>query len=104
MANFLSQILTRFGQRFRRKAFAAPATTPNRGSVFIDAYQKRREPTLSELLSELKNVAWTCAGINAAACANLPPRLYVRTGTGQPAPKCRTKAIPPHSPLLLHNT
>src|SRR5205085_1510433 len=62
---------------------------------FIDAYRRHREPTAAELLGELKNTAWTCAAINAACCANYPPRLYVTTRLGQRKARCETKALPP---------
>src|SRR5262249_20759782 len=38
--------------------------------------------------------AWTCASLNAGACASFPPRLYVLTRPGQPRPRCLTKAVP----------
>jgi HK97 family phage portal protein len=60
---------------------------------FVDAYHRVRTPTPSELLAELKNTAWTCASLNAAACATYPPRLYVSTRSGQPAPRCLTRAL-----------
>src|SRR5437867_3936939 len=55
---------------------------------------RSRPPTPSELLAELKSTAWTCATLNAAACASFPPRLYVATRSGQPAPRCLTRALP----------
>src|SRR5262249_20022471 len=55
--------------------------------------KRTREPTPNELLAELKGAAWTCASINAAACASFPPRLYVKTLGTQPAPKCATRPI-----------
>jgi len=47
-----------------------------------------RNPSAAELLHALKNTAYTCASINAAICANHPPKLYVRTRSHQSAPKC----------------
>ena len=54
----------------------------------------RRQPTAVELLGELKNTVFTCASINAAACAAFPPRLYVATLERQAPPKCSTRALP----------
>src|SRR5579864_6228722 len=65
------------------------------GPFGIDAYRRQRPPTSAELLSELKNTAWTCASINAAVCASFPPRLFVTTAHDQPAPRCLTRALPP---------
>lgn len=61
----------------------------------LDAYRRRAAPTAGELLAELKNTAWTCATINAGACASYPPRLYVTTSKGQAPPRCATRALPP---------
>jgi len=63
------------------------------GPFSIDAYRRQRPPTAAELLSELKNTAWTCASINAAACASFPPKLYVSTGAGQAPPRTRTRRL-----------
>jgi hypothetical protein len=59
----------------------------------MDAYKRNRNPTPNELMAELKNTAWACASINAAVCASNPPKLYVVTHEGQPAPKCLTKQL-----------
>lgn len=61
---------------------------------FVDAFRRQRSPTPLELLTELKNTAFTCASINAAVCASFPPRLYVATHDGQAAPRCLTKSLP----------
>jgi HK97 family phage portal protein len=65
------------------------------GTSFVDSYRRNRQPTPNEILAELKNTAWTCASINAAVCANYPPRLYVITEHNQPRPKCLTKTLSP---------
>jgi HK97 family phage portal protein len=65
------------------------------GTSYVDAYQRNRQPSPNELLAELKNTAWTCSSINAAVCANYPPRLYVVTHPGQASPKCLTRALSP---------
>lgn len=94
MRLFLANALTRLAGWLRRKAIpAAVAAGAARGSTFLDAYRKHREPTQKQLLEELKNTAWSCASINAAVCASFPPKLYVTTGRGQRAPKCLTKAL-----------
>ena len=60
----------------------------------MEAGRTRRQPTAVELMSELKNTVFTCASINAAACAAFPPRLYVATFERQAPPKCATRALP----------
>src|SRR5947199_3220977 len=65
------------------------------GTGFVDAYKRNRNPTPNELMAELKGTAWGCVSINAAVCANYPPKLFVATRRGQAAPKCLTKALPP---------
>jgi HK97 family phage portal protein len=64
------------------------------GTAFVDSYKRNRNPTPNELMAELKSTAWTCATINASVCASFPPRLYVTTHEGQPAPKCLTRSLP----------
>src|SRR6267378_299581 len=63
------------------------------GTGFVDAFKRNRNPTPNEMLSELKNTAFTCASINAAVCAAFAPRLYVATSKSQPEPKCMTKSL-----------
>ena len=63
------------------------------GSQFTDRWKREREPTPDELMGELKNTAYACASINAAVCANNPPRLCVATQEGQAAPKCLTAPL-----------
>jgi HK97 family phage portal protein len=63
------------------------------GTQFVDAYKRDRSPTPNETLAELKNTAFTCASINAAVCAAYPPRLYVATEPGEPAPRCLTRSL-----------
>jgi hypothetical protein len=79
-----------------RKGLPAALTHPAWSTApTLDVYGRLRSPTPTELLAELKNTAWTCASINAATAASFPPRLFVVTGAGQPAPKCLTKALRP---------
>jgi HK97 family phage portal protein len=74
------------------------------GTSFVDAFRRNRNPTPNELLAELKSTAWTCASINASVCASFPPRLYVTTQPGQPAPKCLTRSVDLRTELRLRNT
>jgi HK97 family phage portal protein len=73
------------------------------GPSFVDINRRQRPPTPTELLAELKNTAWTCATLNAAACASFPPHLYVVTRPGQPAPRCLTRALPARAERRLHD-
>ncbi len=63
------------------------------GTGFVDSYKRNRNPTPNELQAELKGIAWSCASINAATCANNPPGLYVLTRPHHPKPKCHTLPI-----------
>jgi HK97 family phage portal protein len=72
------------------------------GTAFTDAYKRNRNPTPNELMAELKGIAWTCATLNAAACASNPPILYVGTGYDDDRPKCKTKTLSPHRLKKLH--
>jgi HK97 family phage portal protein len=56
-------------------------------------FGRPRPPGPFDLLAELKNTAWACAGLNASVCASFPPRLYVRTRAGQPAARCLTRSL-----------
>jgi HK97 family phage portal protein len=92
MIQFLSRLFSRlFG---RGKAMPHSLAGGNwTGTNFVDSYKRNRSPTANELLAELKGTAWTCATINAAACANAPPSLYVVTKHNQPGPKCATRPV-----------
>src|SRR5262245_36579999 len=61
----------------------------------LDPCARRREPSPADLLAELRGTAWSCASLNAAACASHPPRLYVVTRPSQSAPRCLTRALAP---------
>jgi HK97 family phage portal protein len=63
------------------------------GTAFTDSFKRNRAPTANELMAELKGVAWTCATLNAAACASNPPILYVGTGPQDTRPKCQTRKV-----------
>src|SRR5262245_29103876 len=58
-------------------------------------------PGPADLLAELKSTAWTCASLNASACASFPPRLYVVTRPGQSAPRCLTRSLDGHERTRL---
>ena len=63
------------------------------GTAFTDSFKRNRAPTPNELMAELKGVAWTCATLNAAACASNPPILYVGSMYTDTSPKCRTRKL-----------
>lgn len=69
----------------------ADPRSPVSGSPY--PMSRSRPPSPLDLLAELKSTAWTCASLNAAVCASFPPRLYVRTRPGQPAPRCLTRKL-----------
>src|ERR1700722_20076622 len=103
MKRVLGQLLTYWGKKLQGKALPQALAQPSYRTSFSDAWRKHREPTDRELLAELKNTAWTCAAINAAVCANFPPRLYVKTAGNQPRPKCAVKALGHTHPLVLRH-
>src|SRR5262245_44531885 len=72
------------------------------GTAFTDSYKKNRAPTANELMAELKGVAWTCATLNAAACASNPPILYVGSTFGDNAPKCKVPKVGQKVTKALH--
>jgi HK97 family phage portal protein len=93
MRNYLADLLSRLSNWLRPKSVPPALTAPPALPGFIDAYRRQRPPTPSELLTELKNTAWTCATINASVCASFPPKLYVRTRPGQARPRCLTRSL-----------
>jgi HK97 family phage portal protein len=96
MRTLLTKTLLRLANWLRPKGMPYVLAGPQwSGTSFVDSYKRNRQPTPNEILAELKNTAWTCASINAATCANYPPRLYVITEHNQPRPKCLTKALSP---------
>jgi HK97 family phage portal protein len=82
-------LLTRFRRWLRGKSLPIASD----GGWFALAPQRRRVPTPLELMSELRGAAWSCASINAAVCASLPPRLFVSTAPTQPRPRCLTRPL-----------
>lgn len=96
MPNLLTATLHRLSRWLTPKRIPASlAAGPWTTLSSVDAYGRMRAPTPSELLTELKGAAWTCASLNAGVCASYPPKLYVTTHAGQAPPKCLTKALPP---------
>lgn len=92
MPMLFSRALGRLRRWLRPKALGAPAEWTTVST--LESGRLRRQPSATDLLGELKNTVFTCASINAAACAAFPPRLYVTTHERQPPPKCRTRALP----------
>jgi HK97 family phage portal protein len=104
MRTLLAKTLLRLAQWVRPKGMPSVLAGGQwTGTSFVDSYKRNRQPTPNELLTELKNTAWTCAGINAAVCASYPPRLYVITEHNQPQPKCATKALSPWAERRLRS-
>jgi hypothetical protein len=96
MRTLLAKTLLRLAQWVRPKGMPSVlAGAQWTGTSFVDSYKRNRQPTPNELLTELKNTAWTCASINAATCASYPPRLYVIAEHSQARPKCATKELSP---------
>ncbi len=88
----MKQFVHRLARWFAAKT--APASlTSGSGNFAHETYRRTRAPSSLELLQELKSTAWTCASVNAATCASHPPRLYVSTLPGRPAPRCATRAV-----------
>lgn len=92
--------LHRLGRWLTKKNAPAMLANPSWNGP-IDAYRRLRPPSAAELLAELKNTAWTCASINAAAVASHPPRLYVATTPAQPKPRCLTRRVDAAADLRL---
>jgi HK97 family phage portal protein len=84
-----------FIKKWFDKKSAPPSLTGGQwsGTAFTDNYKRNRNPTPNELMAELKGVAWTCATLNAAACASNSPHLYVASRGDEPQPKCLTRPI-----------
>lgn len=74
------------------------------GGYTFDSYRLRRDPTGNDLLYELKSTAWTCASLNAQACAGFQPKLYVTTNPDQPLPKCNRQPITKRQRIRILDT
>jgi HK97 family phage portal protein len=90
MFDFLWKWLPRFGRKSAPSSLSGSAWS---GTGYIDSYKRNRNPTPNELLAELKETAWSCASMNAQACAQFEPALYVVTEHNQPKPKCATRPL-----------
>src|SRR5437660_305768 len=102
MMRFLLQRLSRwFGVRAARRGPSSLLGPQWAGSYSYDIYRRLRAPSSLDLLEELKNTAWACASLNAAACASFPPRLFVVTRPGEAAPRCLTRALSSRDELRL---
>jgi hypothetical protein len=60
---------------------------------FLDHYRNLRKPSQFQLIESYKRTVFACANINAAAVARTPLKLYVKTNSGDKAPRVATKAI-----------
>jgi HK97 family phage portal protein len=60
---------------------------------FADAFKAERAPSQIDLVNSYKNIAYTCAMINAAAVASTPLRLFVQTSGSQRQAKCPTRPV-----------
>ena len=65
----------------------------NSYSNYIDIHKTKRAPTDYELINDYKRIAFSCANLNANACANVEKRLYVRTRKGEKKARCLTKSV-----------
>ncbi|MFM7150867.1 MAG: phage portal protein, partial [Gemmataceae bacterium] len=92
---FLARTLTRLS------AWLRPAPLPSSPPTFLPPGERGRHAGSLDLLADLKGTAWTCASLNAAVCASYPPRLYVRTSSGQPAARCSTRSLSPAQQQVL---
>jgi phage portal protein BeeE len=64
------------------------------GPVWLDQFRSKRAPSPTELLEQVKAVAYACISMNAWAVADVPLRLYCRTGPGDRAPRRAVAAVP----------
>ncbi len=94
MRDFLASTFYRFATwLLPKKVPESSFPLRNPGTSFLDAYRRHREPTAAELLSELKNTAWTCASINASVCAGFPPKLYRCSPLGDTTSTLNTRPL-----------
>lgn len=89
MLHFLARATGRIRRWLGRKS---PVWQPV-SSVSDYAMRRSGGPGPADLLAELKNAVFTCASINAAACAAFPPRLYVATYADGPEPRCARRKL-----------
>jgi len=87
------QLLHRLARWVATKTAPSTVAPSYSETPFIDAYRRVRTPSAHELVSELKNTAYTCATLNAGVCASYPPRLYVTTRPGERNARCLTRSL-----------
>lgn len=80
----------------------ASPVVPDRGYSYADQYNTQAMPNDAKLVKAFRGVAFACATYNAEAVADVPIRLYVTTGTGQSAAKCKTAKVAPQRLKYLH--
>ena len=97
MRHLLANTLHRVASWLTKKVPPALTGAQWTGTSMVDSFKRNRNPTPNELMAELKATAWTCASLNAQACASYQPRLYVTTKHNQPAPRCLTAPLAPKS-------
>jgi HK97 family phage portal protein len=100
MFSLLASLWGRLTRRVRSRGLPAALASPWSPRW---ADPRRRAPTPNEALHELRGIAWACASLNAAVCASFPPRLYVTTRPGEPAPRLCTRALPPDDERRLRS-
>ncbi len=94
MRSLLANTLTRLASWLGAKAGKRrPDPFDADWAGWVDLYNRLREPSARDLLTELKNTAWACASVNAATCAAYYPRLFVATHADQPKARCRTAPL-----------
>lgn len=106
MRNLIAKSLSWLAGKIQTKA-AARTMTFGGGSLSsgaVDRYGRIKEPSQSDLMRELRGVAWACASVNAAVCASYYPRLYVATHEGQGKPKTITKALTPAAEAAIRSS
>lgn len=104
MRTLLAKLFVRLAGWLQPKGMPLALTGQTSAAGFLDVARHRHDPTAFELLAELKNTAWTCVSINAAVCANFPPKLYVRTRGNEPVPRCLTRPVAPRTLKRLRST
>ena len=104
MLSLLTRPLAHLARWFRTRALPPGVIGASPGPTFLDNFRQHRTPTPEELIAQLKNTAWTCASINASACASFPPRLYVTTSPRQPAARCLRRSLPACEELKLKSS
>jgi hypothetical protein len=61
------------------------------GPSYQDIFRASKPPTLREQIDEYRNIAYSCANLNARAVASTPFKLYATAG--RRAPKCAHRGV-----------